>query len=57
GLENMDEILVLENGQITQRGEHNTLVEQDGLYRQLWLAQNQLLTETLDINQDFDQVK
>lgn len=57
GLENMDEILVLENGQITQRGKHNTLVEQDGLYRQLWLTQNQLLTETLDINQDFDQVK
>ncbi len=57
GLDNMDEILVLENGQITQRGKHNTLVEQDGLYRQMWLAQNQLLTETLDINQDFDQVK
>jgi ABC-type multidrug transport system fused ATPase/permease subunit len=57
GLENMDEILVLENGQITQRGEHNNLVEQNGLYRQLWLAENQLLTETLDTNQDFDQVK
>lgn len=30
-----DEILVLEQGQIVQRGTHSILIDQDGLYRQL----------------------
>jgi thiol reductant ABC exporter CydC subunit len=46
GLENMDEILVLEAGKIVQRGVHKSLIEQDGLYRQMWLTQNQLIFET-----------
>ncbi len=34
-----DVILVLEDGQIIQRGTHRELLGQDGLYRDLWLAQ------------------
>jgi thiol reductant ABC exporter CydC subunit len=57
GMENMDEILVMEAGQIVQRGGHKMLIEQDGLYRQMWLAQNQMLFEAGELNQDYDQVK
>ncbi len=35
----VDEILVLSGGEIVQRGEHDTLVKQRGMYRQLWLTQ------------------
>ncbi|MFB6117336.1 ABC transporter ATP-binding protein [Halosegnis sp.] len=34
-----DEILVLEDGQITERGSHADLLERDGLYAQLWSVQ------------------
>jgi ABC-type multidrug transport system fused ATPase/permease subunit len=34
-----DQILVLNQGELVQRGSHDELVEQDGLYRQLWHAQ------------------
>jgi ABC-type multidrug transport system ATPase subunit len=34
-----DQILVLNHGQLLQHGTHDELVEQDGLYRQLWHAQ------------------
>ncbi len=34
-----DQILVLNHGELVQRGTHDELVEQDGLYRQLWEAQ------------------
>ena len=33
------EIIVLEHGRIVQRGEHVDLVEQQGLYRDMWLTQ------------------
>lgn len=36
GLETMDEILVLDRGQIVERGKHEELLRQKGLYRQLW---------------------
>jgi ABC-type multidrug transport system fused ATPase/permease subunit len=35
-----DEILVLDGGTVVQHGTHDQLVGQDGLYRQLWEAQN-----------------
>ena len=35
-----DLILVLEQGRVIQRGTHNTLVEQPGLYRTLWEIQH-----------------
>lgn len=35
------QILVLENGRITQKGTHNQLVGTDGLYSRLWELQNQ----------------
>ena len=36
-----DEIIVFENGEITQRGTHESLLEEEGLYQQLWNAQAQ----------------
>ena len=35
-----DRILVLERGRITQSGDHHSLLEQGGLYRRLFEAQN-----------------
>ena len=43
GLENMDEILVMDDGQIVQRGTHEQLLTQEGLYLHLWDLQNQIL--------------
>ncbi|HBV88908.1 MAG TPA: thiol reductant ABC exporter subunit CydC [Desulfosporosinus sp.] len=36
GLERMDEILVLDQGQVIERGKHHELLRQKGLYRKLW---------------------
>lgn len=38
----VDAILVLDHGEIVQRGSHEELVEQEGLYRQLWEAQTRV---------------
>ena len=43
GLDRMDEILVMDNGQIVERGIHLDLLAQDGLYRRLWDLQNRIL--------------
>jgi ATP-binding cassette subfamily C protein CydCD len=43
GLENMDEILVLDKGRIVERGTHSELLSQDGVYRRLFELQNQML--------------
>jgi ABC-type multidrug transport system fused ATPase/permease subunit len=56
-MEYMDEIIVLESGQIIQRGTHNSLSSEIGLYRQMLLDQNQLLFETGISIQDLDRVK
>ena len=43
GMEGMDEILVLENGQIVERGTHEELREAGGLYARMLSVQNQML--------------
>ncbi len=43
GLEAMDEILVLENGKIVQRGTQAELLARDGLYKKMWDLQNRAL--------------
>lgn len=35
-----DEILVLENGRIADRGAHADLLQKGGLYTKLWQTQN-----------------
>lgn len=34
-----DQIIVLENGQIREQGDHDSLIEKDGLYAHLWSVQ------------------
>lgn len=41
-----EDILVFDKGCIVQRGSHEQLVEEDGLYRQLWNAQAQYYAAT-----------
>ena len=48
GLENVDTILVMDNGQIVERGSHFELVAHKGLYRRMWDLQNQILAEPED---------
>lgn len=45
-LQNSDNIVVLENGQITERGTHDRLIEAGGLYA--WIYEKQLLEEELE---------
>jgi ATP-binding cassette subfamily C protein CydCD len=45
GLENMDEILVMDHGQIVERGTHAALKNSDGLYRRLLDLQNRIFEE------------
>ena len=46
GMERMDEILVLQSGQITERGTHEQLLQAGGLYRQLFDMQNGIFVLT-----------
>ncbi|WP_068922959.1 thiol reductant ABC exporter subunit CydC [Planobispora rosea] len=39
GLEEVDEIVVLENGEVVQRGGHDELVNAPGYYRDLWRSE------------------
>ena len=43
-MERMDEILVLQRGNIVQRGTHNELLAAEGLYRRLFDTQQGVLT-------------
>ncbi len=43
GLEDFDEILVLDRGQVVERGRHADLLAAQGLYRRLWDLQNRML--------------
>ena len=38
-IQKADQILVMEKGQIVERGNHQSLLEQDGLYRRLYTLQ------------------
>jgi ATP-binding cassette subfamily C protein CydCD len=44
GLENMDEILVLDRGRLVEKGSHAKLLVLGGLYRRLWDFQNRFLS-------------
>lgn len=45
GLEIADEILVMDQGRIVERGRHADLLAAGGLYRRLWDLQNQVLAD------------
>ena len=47
GLENVDEILVLDRGRIVERGTHASLLARSGRYRRLWDLQNRVLEEAI----------
>ena len=47
-MERMDEILVLERGRVRERGTHEQLLAQDGLYRQMVDLQNGVIQFPLD---------
>jgi ATP-binding cassette subfamily B protein len=42
---NADLILVMDKGEIVQRGKHEELVQQDGMYRQIFEIQTQIDVE------------
>jgi ABC-type multidrug transport system fused ATPase/permease subunit len=43
GLEDADEILVLQCGRVIERGRHAELIKANGMYRRMWGLQNQIL--------------
>ncbi|HKI53210.1 MAG TPA: thiol reductant ABC exporter subunit CydC, partial [Anaerolineales bacterium] len=45
GLENIDEILVLNNGQLVEHNKHDKLINKQGIYQNLWKLQNRILTD------------
>lgn len=47
GLETMDEILVLENGRVVERGSHRELSRRGGLYQRMLAIQQRVLGENL----------
>ncbi len=47
GLDALDEILVLSEGSVVERGTHAELMVQNGLYRQMWEIQNHILVDGL----------
>ena len=46
GLENFDQILVMNEGKIVEQGRNHDLLTQNGLYQRLWTSQSQLLSNT-----------
>jgi ATP-binding cassette subfamily C protein CydC len=47
GLKNVDEIIVIDHGQIVQRGTQGQLMKAEGLYRRLWDLQNRILDDRM----------
>lgn len=39
-VKNADKIIVIEDGKVTEKGNHNELIEKDGLYADLWRVQS-----------------
>lgn len=39
-IRNADNIIVLDNGQIAEEGNHETLLNKNGIYHQLWKVQS-----------------
>ena len=46
-IQNADQILVLKDGEIAEKGIHRTLMQEKTLYRELWEIQNQVDTWTI----------
>jgi ATP-binding cassette subfamily C protein CydC len=46
GMECMDEIVVLREGRVVERGTHRALLDARGIYGQMWDLQNQILEST-----------
>jgi ATP-binding cassette subfamily C protein CydCD len=47
GLENVNEIIVMDHGQIVQRGRQDQLMKAEGLYHRLWDLQNRILDDRM----------
>ena len=47
GLENVDEILVIDRGEIVERGNQTMLLAREGLFRRLWELQNRILVSSV----------
>jgi len=45
GLENMDQVCVLRQGKIIERGSHADLIQLEGMYRRMWDTQRRILSE------------
>ena len=45
---NADQIIVVEDGEIAERGTHNELIEKSGVYAKMWAEYQQSTTWTLD---------
>jgi ABC-type multidrug transport system fused ATPase/permease subunit len=43
GLENMDEILILQDGCVVERGNHDQLLSSGIIYRRMWDLYHQIL--------------
>ena len=39
-----DNILVIENGRLTQQGKHGSLMQENGLYKEMWEKQKKYKT-------------
>lgn len=52
GLENVDEILVLDGGRIVERGTHASLLARGGLYRRMWDLQNRVMEQAIESPQN-----
>jgi len=44
GLDQVDEIVVLDQGRVTERGTHAQLLQADGLYERMWRLQSESST-------------
>jgi ATP-binding cassette subfamily B protein len=49
---NADQIIVVEEGEIAERGTHSELLEKNGIYAKMWAEYQQSVTWTLDNSKD-----